>query len=203
MRGKIPAGKNPQNFRFWNFGFSMGGAPIKVIITGYSWILYFQLFWPILFSNCLKNLANFNFGTHIIFIGNIVFFFESNHWKDAKFWGAGCSPIWSSFRIYQVFHCLILFQFVRFTKFIEIRFLKSTLRKFQTSAKFQFDWHIYNFDVFEDVDWKEDDENIGSHHIIVFNEVCLLALLIWSENAPEKAFFEEKLEIFGQNWCFF
>ena len=76
-----------------------------------------------------------------------MFFFESNHWKDAKFWGAGCSPIWSSFRIYQVFYCLILFQFVRFTKFIEIRFLKSTLRKFQTSAKFQFDWHIYNFDV--------------------------------------------------------
>ena len=188
MRGKIPAGKNPQNFRFWNFGFSMGGAPIKVIITGYSWILYFDQFG---FPIALKNLANFNFGTHIIFIGHIIFF-ESNHWKDAKFWGAGCSPIWSSFRIYQVFYCLILFQFVRFTKFIEIRFLKSTLRKFQTSAKLQFDWHIYNFDVFEDLEWKENDKNIGSHNVIVFNEVCLLALLIWSEKCSRESVFRRK-----------
>lgn len=200
MRGKIPAGKNPQNFRFWNFGFSMGGAPIKVIITGYRWILYFDQFG---FQIALKNLANFNFGTHIIFIGHIVFF-ESNHWKDAKFWGAGCSPIWSSFCIYQVFYCLILFQFVRFTKFIEIRFLKSTLRKFQTSAKLQFDWHIYNFDVFEDLEWKEDDKNIGSHNWLSFLTRCV-CLLCWFEakNAPEKAFFEEKIEILGQNWCFF
>ena len=132
-----------------------------------------------------------------------MFFFESNHWKDAKFWGAGCSPIWSSFRIYQVFYCLILFQFVRFTKFIEIRFLKSTLRKFQTSAKLQFDWHIYNFDVFEDLEWKEDDKNIGSHNWLSFLTRCV-CLLCWFEakNAPEKAFFEEKIEILGQNWCF-
>jgi hypothetical protein len=53
----------------------MGGAPIKVIITGYRWILYFDQFG---FQIALKNLANFNFGTHIIFIGHIVFF-ESNH----------------------------------------------------------------------------------------------------------------------------
>jgi len=198
--GKNSRGKKSPKFSILKFWIFNGGCANQ----GYHyWIQLDTIFWPIWFSNCLKNLANFNFGTHIIFIGHIVFF-ESNHWKDAKFWGAGCSPIWSSFRIYQVFYCLILFQFVRFTKFIEIRFLKSTLRKFQTSAKFQFDWHIYNFDVFEDLEWKEDDKNIGSHNWLSFLTRCV-CLLCWFEakNAPEKAFFEEKIEILGQNWCFF
>jgi len=69
--GKNSRGKKSPKFSILKFWIFNGGCANQ----GYHyWIQLDTIFWPIWFSNCLKNLANFNFGTHIIFIGHIVFF---------------------------------------------------------------------------------------------------------------------------------